>query len=551
MLITPTPQGPDSDVTTKLAGTLWTHAITDVGASEHGEQLANHYVFQGDNVLIGGFTPRWHDCPVCLAHPVGNPYYNIDNPSGGAPPPPPSPPYIVWRPQAVSGGDVQRFGAGHGEATVVAQVTATNLGVLTTPAYAGLTGEPCGGQDMTPRLGVALATRLTDTTLTWANAVEPIRAMGQGSTFPMAVALSSTGENVVDTVSTDGTRLLANEDVGGGVIPPINRVGSPHTPGYTPVLTSARHGIFILGAVDPVTGPVGEIWFSPIESETWSRVPTDYTPQYVLAATYSFASDELIFLEERRDPATSACRATVLDASSANGWNATTSFDPPMQFAIPSAVNVVAGTPNLATLTIAVDDGPAIHCLYHPVGATLALVSCDHGSHAGNLVDAVGATLSLTPGGPPGPPGHGHHADSVEVSVSLSETAPCAGPSGVANLVAIDFMSGHTTVLGTWPRHAAIWDRHAMTIDVDGSVLLAASSTAGAEHTIARIDVRQNHAISILDNDDAVLALPVVADAGGYTLVTLRPSDSSFATARIESFGGHHDCSQLTVGDEL
>ena len=140
-----------------------------------------------------------------------------------------------------------------------------------------------------------------------------------------------------------------------------------------------------------------------------------------------------------------------------------------------------------------------------------------------------------------------------EVSITLQEVTPCSGPTGTAQLVAIDFMSGRTTVLGSWPSHPE-WDRHTMTVDVDGSVLIASSDTLAGKHGISRLDVRHAHAVTVLGQDVGVLAFPVVADPDGYTVVTFaEPIDGTVQFQRLKSLQPSHGCGDpsLTLGDQL
>ncbi len=78
------------------------------------------------------------------------------------------------------------------------------------------------------------------------------------------------------------------------------RIGSPHAKGFVPVLTSYRRGLFIVGGDDPDTGkPTGQIWFSALRDAAWALLPVaGYSPERVLGATYSFASDRLYVLDE-------------------------------------------------------------------------------------------------------------------------------------------------------------------------------------------------------------------------------------------------------------
>jgi hypothetical protein len=141
-------------------------------------------------------------------------------------------------------------------------------------------------------------TRLRDPNLVWVNAAEPFSYQGTPQSFPAAVALARIGgEDLVDTVRTDGQFLLANQDR--GVSPPDPRIGSPHAIDYTAVLTRMHRGIFVLGGRDVQTNQeTHEIWFNPLNSIHWNVVPSDIKAEKVLAATYDFHTDELVVLDE-------------------------------------------------------------------------------------------------------------------------------------------------------------------------------------------------------------------------------------------------------------
>ncbi len=97
-----------------------------------------------------------------------------------------------------------------------------------------------------------------------------------------------------------------------GVCDLAPRTGSPHAKGYVAVLTSYRRGVFVVGGDDPQTSkPTGEIWFTPLAGSHWGLLSTKgYTPERVLAATYSFASDRLYVLDET---AAGSARLTAID----------------------------------------------------------------------------------------------------------------------------------------------------------------------------------------------------------------------------------------------
>jgi hypothetical protein len=200
---------------------------------------------------------------------------------------------LIWRPLLTPPVDAyQRFGAQRDEASYVLPLGA---GLY---AAAGGTND-CNGDIVNERLGAHLLARLADTSLVWANAAEPYSHQGADIDFPLAVVLSADGEDLVDTIATDGKNLLADNDRS-IVRPP--RIGSPHAHGYVPVLSRMRRGVFVVGGQDVATGvPTGEIWFNPLDDPRWNLVPAGYSPEHVLAATYLYSTDELVVLDETSD----------------------------------------------------------------------------------------------------------------------------------------------------------------------------------------------------------------------------------------------------------
>ena len=171
------------------------------------------------------------------------------------------------------------------------------------------------------RLGPALLSRLADPSLVWTNAVEPFMTQGAVKNFPLALALSADGSDIVDAIATNGASLLADLDQNRLRDPTL---GSPHVTGFLPVLTRMRRGVFVVGGDRTSTGdPSGEIWWSAADRLTdnaWDLVDTaPYHVEHAVAATYSFATDRLYVLDVTSaglarltaiDPATS--RASLL-----------------------------------------------------------------------------------------------------------------------------------------------------------------------------------------------------------------------------------------------
>jgi hypothetical protein len=274
----------------ELFGTGWVHAHTSVGEATHGPELANHHDLT--------FGPIEVKCLSCSFIDIENPFDpkgkapkggNASSNSGSYP----GARSFFWRPLATEPLNAfHRLEARPQEAHVVIPVGSK--------LWLAATGrdDNCQGEIVNERMGSHFLTRLSDMSLTWTNAVEPDAAQGAGESFPLAVALSQNGDNIVDTVRTDGNALLADGDRN-VTRPP--KTGSPNAIGYVAVLTRMRRGVFVIGGNSPVSGqPTREIWFTGLDDERWGPfVPqAPYSPENVLAATYSFATDKLYILDE-------------------------------------------------------------------------------------------------------------------------------------------------------------------------------------------------------------------------------------------------------------
>lgn len=298
-----------------LRGNFWLHAdtpvgdIIDIGTGLHGvegqnptldDELANSHnlgidgkglVPEGPTVCISSTITK-----LPILAPIGNPPPpgggNGKNNAANADYADEFSTYIIWRPTLQPPTNAfRRFDAELNEADYVLPV---NDGL-----FGALTGAPNeDAQVINDRLGAVLKTRLVDPDLVWVNAAEPFSYQGTPQSFPAAVALSRVGgEELIDTVHTDGRFLLANQDR--AVDPPDPRDGSPHAIDYAAVLTRMHRGIFVLGGRDVQTDvETHEIWFNPLDSTHWNVVPSDIKVEKVLAATYDFHSDELVVLDE-------------------------------------------------------------------------------------------------------------------------------------------------------------------------------------------------------------------------------------------------------------
>ena len=88
-------------------------------------------------------------------------------------------------------------------------------------------------------------------------------------------------------------------------------------------------------------------------------------------------------------------------------------------------------------------------------------------------------------------------------------------------------------LLASFPRHGS-WDRYAMSVDLDGSVLLAASSSGEDRHAIARLDAWSGEVEGVTRGSRPLLIEPLV-DRSGYTLLLpARPGWPGEAIAALE-----------------
>lgn len=253
-----------------IDGTLWLHASTlvgdadNVGTGIHGEQLANHHKL--------GFRPQYFDCQNGLVLKAEDWRYNNK--------------YFLMKNLGDPGpDDFRRWDGVAGETSMILPIADeyAAFGVGTAKL-------------VTNRLMPLLQERLADPTLVWTNAVEALAETGAGPSFPLALALAQDGSQIVDTVTTDGNSLYGDLDLG---IIRGDTMGSHHALDFVPVLTRTRRGIFVVGGDSPVTGdPTREIWFTTLDRSRWNLVRSAIQPEKALAATYSYATDDLYVLDE-------------------------------------------------------------------------------------------------------------------------------------------------------------------------------------------------------------------------------------------------------------
>lgn len=294
----------------ELKGAFWTHAVTQVGSDlfvpdkgfYHGDELANHHLTNHDGVYIedetkdeAKYMPEQHACYKCIHLKV--PYvddFGADSPSSpeGQPPPP----YFIWRPVAFTSVDAyRRLDAEPKEASLILPIKGEASAAVRTAQ------GPCNGEVAEGLLGPHLVTRLTDASLRWINAAEPSTSQGAAVGFPLAVALSSGPVDVIDAVvDDDGRALKADGDLASVREPGVS---APFVTKYAAVLSRVRRGVFVIGGEDPETGdPSGRIWFRLLDGRVWKVIATEaYSPEEVLAATFSVVDRRLYVLDERSD----------------------------------------------------------------------------------------------------------------------------------------------------------------------------------------------------------------------------------------------------------
>ena len=100
---------------------------------------------------------------------------------------------------------------------------------------------------------------------------------------------------------TEGVAETFGARTAGG-LPCLAALGSAEVTsavGFVPVLTQARRGVFVVGGTEPASGsPTGETWLLPFGTNQWVRRGKSCVPHTVLAATFTFATDSLVVLDE-------------------------------------------------------------------------------------------------------------------------------------------------------------------------------------------------------------------------------------------------------------
>jgi len=242
-----------------MKGTVCLHAENQPGAVG----LPNHYL---------PFSPNGNDCNLRPAGSLGNcngpPCWGLDLGWLNAVDPDPN--------------SFVRWDAALGEASLVVLTTA---GQFVAPDRTG------GGQVITNLVGPALQAQASNPSVVWVEAAEPVVEMGAGPQFPMALALSSDGTQVVDTVVSATGSLLAEQDRG-VVRGPLLTTPPPAQQGFVSVLSRIQQRVYEIGGA-------GGIWTAAIDGANQWQWALLTASQFAVvdAATYHWPTSALVVLE--------------------------------------------------------------------------------------------------------------------------------------------------------------------------------------------------------------------------------------------------------------
>ena len=254
-----------------LNGTFWIHADTNFGAfggptGAHADQLSNNHLHNFKPEDFQEFF-RFH-----LAEQPARFFIWLTLPD------PWTPPFRRWDGQI-------------GESSIVVS-SAEEWGAI------DLDGDV---QVITDKVGAEFAAGvMNDPTTVWANASEPLAHLG-GAALPYAIGLSPDGTIVRDLVYMDGEGIRGINDVGGS-FPTVT--GSPDAVDFQLVFSRSARAAFAVGGNDPASGePTGQIRVLSLDNYSWSP---SVGPELntVLAATYSFVTNELFVLDSAGQSAT-------------------------------------------------------------------------------------------------------------------------------------------------------------------------------------------------------------------------------------------------------
>ena len=255
-----------------LDGTWWSHAETQVGNADttwngvdvgfHGNQLTNHYFkITPDEVYNFSFGGIGAPHFVFLWQTLPDPYESVALSKETH--------YVVTNP-------VGQIGVLRHDGTMLNAVT--------------------DGQ--APIVSLALQQTIGNTGNVWAAAVEPTKDAGMIDRRVEAVALSNDGTQMVDIAVMDQGVLKSRSEAG---FPDFIQAGPSHPApraGFRSFYSSAAGGVFMLGGNASSGAQMHDIWFRGMAND-WRPVNTaaSYSPDRILAATYSFADRWLYVLD--------------------------------------------------------------------------------------------------------------------------------------------------------------------------------------------------------------------------------------------------------------
>jgi hypothetical protein len=320
-------------------GRFWFHIDTPVGMSPQvardwgfpvhtkndgttpADSLANHYEPLEPQFVQGGVfgktvpSPewpwqKWEDCWACD---------RLDNPVA----------------ERINLPFVRRAG----ESLVLVQFDPNN------PDRFGLLLPNGGAWEMTQSIDSAVRASLTDKTLVWTSPAEANSLRGKGNVNPMTLALNATGTGISQSIRARGGKLTAGGDPA-PLQPGQVATTPPARSGFKVVYARTLGRVFVLGGqfdvfkkpqvgARPMPKPfdslpsdaraeiervplpggqsdslpvvinpffnktnAGDIWQRSLDNRAWAKLPTDYVPQKVLAATWSHADGRLWVLDQ-------------------------------------------------------------------------------------------------------------------------------------------------------------------------------------------------------------------------------------------------------------
>ncbi|CAN5364117.1 hypothetical protein BH09MYX1_BH09MYX1_10050 [soil metagenome] len=262
---------------TCLDGTWWSHAETPLGATQpssngvvvglHGAQLANHFFDLRPDALVSFQYSGIGDWRRIL----------------------------LWRtlPDPWEGSFIKQT------RYISSSSSGGQLGVLASDGtsvqvpYEAPSGAPA------PIFSTTLRNTLQNVSNVWASAVEPMPSLGLIDRRIEGVALSSNGTQTVDVAMNDRGILRSRSELGFPDF--VTRADVAHPSpraSFLSFYSSAAGGIFMMGGIDSLGAPMHDIWLRRI-ADDWGAVPlaSDYTPDRIVASTFSFADQRLYVID--------------------------------------------------------------------------------------------------------------------------------------------------------------------------------------------------------------------------------------------------------------